>query len=95
MKPITEDQVLSLMKGLESREKNALKCLKHPVERQDTGGRMTARILSYTRAETENRAAHDDDAKPVALDDVRAAQKARRTTQGQFFYSDGAGQSPA
>ena len=40
MKPITEDQVLSLIKGVEVREKNALKCLARSVQHQDGGGQL-------------------------------------------------------
>ncbi len=91
MTPITEDQVLSLMKGLETREKNALKRLARSVDHPDTGGRMTARVLKYTSAEAGEPKVHENNAKPVALDQVRTARKVGRTLQGQFFYSLGAG----
>ena len=95
MTPITEDQVLSLIKGVEVREKDALKRLARSVQRQDGDGQMTARVLEYTPIETDNRDLPNSSAHPVALDTVRAARKARRAVQGYFFYTLDAGPTSA
>jgi len=95
MKPITEDQVVCLMKGIEAREKNAPKRIGDIVRRQDNSGQMTARVLRYTPSETEYRARCEAVAQPVKLDEARDARKARRAVQGFFFYSLNAGQNLA
>jgi hypothetical protein len=56
---------------------------------------MTARILEYTPTETDNLDLSNSPAHPVALDKVRAARKARRSVQGYFFYTLGAGPNSA
>ncbi|MGI9390195.1 MAG: hypothetical protein ACR2O1_09085 [Boseongicola sp.] len=89
MTPITEDQVICLMKGLEEREKKTLKRLEKAARNQNGGGQMTARILNYTSAETEDRNPRKNKCVPVALDEARAARKERRAVQGYFFYSQG------
>jgi hypothetical protein len=95
MKPITEDQVLSLMKGVEAREKSARRRLSNSVQHLESGGQMTARVLKYTPIETDDRELPSSCAHPVALDKVRAARKARRAVQGYFFYTLGAGPTSA
>lgn len=89
MTPITEDQVICLMKGLEEREQKTLKRLENTAKRQDRGGQMTARILNYTNADTENQNPRTNESAPVALNEARNARKARRAEHGYFFYSLG------
>ena len=95
MTPITEDQVVCLMKGIKAREKKARKRIKRTVKHQDSGGRMTARVINYPPSETRDRTSRESEAHPINLDEARAARKARRAVQGFFFYSLYAGQNSA
>ncbi len=80
MTPITEDQVLSLMKGVEDREKRALKKLseKH-ADAKSGAARMTARIFSFSRSGTPE-IADPHASSLVDLNGVRAARAAKRAT---------------
>ena len=91
MTPITEDHVVKIMKGLQAREKDALKRLAHKAEKLDVGGRMTACVLDYKRAESEDRPLDQYKGGPISLDEARAARKARRAVRGYFFYIQNAG----
>ena len=91
MKPVTEDQVQTLLAGLERREKEALKTL---AEETDTyplaGGRVTARVLRFTKSRpniAEYRDVIGDDVVPFEAQ--RVARRSRRTSKGLFFYSAG------
>lgn len=95
MTPITEDQVVCLMKGIKAREKKAPKRITRTVHHQDSGGRMTARVLDYTASEASNGTSRGSEAPPIILDEARAARKARCAVQGFFFYSLYAGQNSA
>ncbi len=87
MTPITEDQVVCLMKGLEAREKKALKRITRTFNHKVSSGQMTARVLKYVPSEASNRTPRGSEAHPIRLDEARAARKARRAVQGFFFYS--------
>lgn len=87
MTPITEDQVLTLMKGLETREKRAMKRLSDAVSGQKRfSGQATARILSFGQpASPALKKLVSADV--IALDKERSAQAARRTQDGRLLFA--------
>jgi hypothetical protein len=92
MTPITEDHVLSLMKGLEVREKNALKRLSDcQAPTGADGGGVTARLFSFSRSMSPHPEPQANGGRLVALEAVRAARRARRSVQGRFLYAIGSG----
>ncbi|MXQ09391.1 hypothetical protein GQ651_16210 [Alphaproteobacteria bacterium GH1-50] len=92
MTPVTEDQVQSLMDGLERREKAALRALAASTETMPAaGGRMTARVLGFARAATQPQTSRaiTGPSEPVTLAAERAKRQRRRTSKGFFLYSVG------
>ncbi|MDD9921869.1 MAG: hypothetical protein OXQ92_06265 [Boseongicola sp.] len=87
MTPITEDQVLSLMKGLEARERAAMKNLKGKVPASAAGGSSTARILPI-EAKPVRRLVSEEQTRGdvVALENARQKRRERRTIHGQFIF---------
>ncbi len=86
MKPITEDQVSSLMEGLETREKRAMKRLSDAVSNSSRhSGRATARILKFGRpASSSFKKLVSADV--IALSKERAEKAAKSTAHGRFLY---------
>ncbi len=93
MKPVTEDQVRSLLDGLEKREKEALRALAADAETLPmSGGRMTAKVLRF--GSTSGRGAPEAETggfDVVPLYPLRAKARRRRTSKGVFYYVAGAG----
>lgn len=89
MSPITEDQVLSLMKGLEDRERAAMKKLGGKVPSSSEGGRTTARVLEFSIPDSQGNESDEQCADVVELNAVREARRETRTLHGHFvFLSD-------
>jgi len=78
MKPITDDVVFSLMRGLEEREKDALYNRARNM-RAGNGNRMATRITDFTRAIGKGAV--------ISLDAVREARRESETVRGLFCYS--------
>ena len=94
MTPVTEDQVQSLLDGLERREKAALRALAASTDAMPAaGGRMTARVLRFARATSQARTVTEapEATEPVALAAERVKRQRRRTSKGFFLYSVGKG----
>jgi|GEM_PF-4498757 len=76
MKPITEDVVLSLIKGAERRQS------KLPIRARDI--RPSARIIDFA-SQSESMASDPGD-RVINLDFFRRAGRVRRTVSGVFCY---------
>ncbi len=88
MKPITEDQVVSLMKGFEKREKDALRRLAADVASgRFQAGRLTARVLHFTPNGQDCETCAESAGEVVSLAQARETSRARRTLRGIFVYS--------
>ena len=86
MKPVTEDQVQSLLQGLEKREKEALKALDRDAKTTRTAtGRMTANVFRLRSTPRQSGPVHE--AAVVDFDDKRAERRQRITSKGFFFYA--------
>lgn len=85
MTPITNDQVLSLMKGLEAREKRAMKRLvaasddlaNHP-------GRATAQVFAFEGSTVTQSVRRLVPADVIPLAVEQKAKAARKTIHGRF-----------
>ena len=86
MKPVTEDQVQTLLDGLEMREKAALRKLERKTAASKAvGERMTAKIF---RLKSTPRITEGGGASEVV--DIAAKRRERReriSSKGFFFYS--------
>lgn len=78
MKPITDDMVFSLLRGLEEREKDALYERAQNL-RAGNRNRMAARITDFTRAIGKGGV--------ISLDAARAARRESETVRGLFSYA--------
>lgn len=89
MTPITDDQVLSLMKRLEAREKRAMKRLAAATSDLPTqSGSATARVLAFQCGSVAQgiRPLVPADVIPRAVStEERTAQAARKTVHGRFI----------
>lgn len=93
MKPVTEDQVQSLLDGLEKREKEALRALAADAETMPmSGGRVTAKVLRFASgSDLGSLDSAGVDFGIVPLDVHRAKTRRRRTSKGLFYYVAGPG----
>lgn len=78
MKPITDDMVFSLMRGLEEREKDALYEETQNL-RAGNRNRMASRITEFTRTISKGGV--------ISLDAVREARRQSETVRGLFSYT--------
>ena len=86
MKPVTEDQVQSLLNGLERREKEALRALAEKSESpKKAGGRMTAKVFGF-RASSKARSVSSSGG-VVDMEPRRRDRLRRATSKGFFLYS--------
>lgn len=90
MTPITEDQVLSLMKGLEVREKRAVERLSHAVSeaksaRESDSGQTTARILSFKAASEVRSVQPRLAAEIIPMAKKRPVSAERASVRGRFL----------
>ena len=86
MTPITEDHVLSLMKGLEAREKRAMKRLSKAVaEPVSHSGQATARILSFDAVDVARSVRRLVPADVVPLARSRAQRASHKAMPGRFL----------
>ena len=86
MKPVTEDQVQSLLNGLERREKEALRALaEKSADPKRTGGRLTGKVFGF-RVTSKSKGAETSEG--VVEFQPRRKEKLRRvTSRGFFLYS--------
>lgn len=88
MKPITDDVVKSLIEGLESREKKALKRPHDEIGRTGSeAGSMTARVLRFSRRSRASGEVVQKSAAVMDLLEARRSRHANRTLTGLFLYS--------
>jgi hypothetical protein len=89
MRPITDDVVFSLMKGLEQREKRALaKVAAELAERRADNGGMTVRVLSFARDNVQRRVSQlHGGSEVIALAEARRSARVRRSVSGIFSYT--------
>ena len=86
MTPITDDQVLSLMKGLEAREKRAMKRLVAASDDMSNApGRATARVLAFDGGAVKQRIHRLTPADVIPLATEKKAQAERKTIHGRFI----------
>lgn len=76
MKPITDEMVHSLIRGMAAREKDEI--ARRAAEVRGSG--IQARVIRFARAVRPS-------AEVVSLDAVRKAAGARRTVRGIFCYA--------
>ncbi|MBT8459496.1 MAG: hypothetical protein KJN60_07510 [Boseongicola sp.] len=85
MTPVTEDQVLSLMKGLEAREKRAMKRLVAASDDLSSyPGRATARVFAFEGAAAKQSVRRLVPADIIPLAQEQKAQAAQKTIHGRF-----------
>jgi len=86
MKPITDDQILSLMKGLEAREKRAMKCLAAAtVDPSAHSGQATARVFAFKAGPMAQSMRRLIPADIIPLGAERAAKNDHKTIHGRFI----------
>jgi hypothetical protein len=86
MTPITDDQVLSVMTGLEAREKRAMKRLAAATsDLPAQPGDATARVLIFHGGPVAQRRRRLVPADVIPLAAERTAQAARKTVHGRFI----------
>ncbi len=86
MTPITEDQVVSLMKGLEAREKRAMKRLSDAIsDRAAQSGQATARVLLFKGCSAVRAIRPRTAAEILPIAKERAEKAARKTVQRRLL----------
>jgi len=85
MRPITDDVVHGLMKGLKTREKRALAMQAARLAAKEKPGNMTSKILSFAGS-SGRKTSKIVSRNVLSFDDGFAIRKRARTTKGLFSY---------
>ncbi len=88
MKPITDDVVQGLLKGLEMRERSALNRLNAQAAAMlADAGAMTSRVLRFPEVANSEPSRAAEPAELHDLSETRRTDRRRRTVSGLFLYS--------
>ena len=86
MRPITDDVVLGLMKGLETREKRALAKRAVAVAEVPPQGSMTSRILPFVRIASRATGTSAEAGSVASLGEASKRRRISKTSRGLFSY---------